>query len=107
MKQYDLDGINFLTIRDKSINCNKEAISNYIKAIKQLVKVMINEGNSKIRIHDPLILRHISLYALCKDFRDIFIDQNRCTAGTSRISILPDGNIAPCNLAPLQLARVY
>jgi len=74
MKQYDLDGINFLTIRDKSINCNKEAISNYIKAIKQLVKVMINEGNSKIRIHDPLILRHISLYALCKDFRDIFIN---------------------------------
>lgn len=106
MKQYKLDGLNFLTIRDESLSYNKESISKYIEALSKLANIMIDEGDSKIRIHDPLILRYINLHALNENFRDKFIDFNRCTAGTSRISILPDGSITPCNLAPLHLGNI-
>lgn len=105
-KQYNLDGIDFLTIRNESLKYHKKSISKYIEALHKLIATMITESNFKIKIHDPLILSHIDLDTLNDDFRDQFIDINRCTAGTRKISILPDGTITPCNLAPLHLGNI-
>lgn len=105
-KQYNLDGINFLTIRNESFKYHKKSISNYMEALTKLANFMINDDDFQIKIHDPLILSHVKLDSLNEDFRDKFIDLNRCTAGISRISVLPDGSITPCNLVPLHLGNI-
>jgi len=104
-KQLNADGISFLTLRGSDTEYSDADFHLYINAMKELVKLMYTEGKY-IEVHDPLLLKYVSLDGFDEGMRDDFIDKNRCVAGTDILSILPDGTITPCNFVDLMVGNI-
>lgn len=92
-----LSELSLLTIRDGKAY-TQEQIESYLDFLSSAYTKMTEDPEFKLLIHDPLIIKYGKSRMLSRDLIDSIVLENRCTAGIERISILPDGNVTPCNL---------
>jgi len=90
-------GISLLTIRNKE-PYTKEQMQHYAGVLRELVDWMERRPDLEIMLHDPLIFRFVDAKSLSSELYEKLYQENKCTAGTERIAIQPDGTVTTCNL---------
>ena len=95
--ELDVPGISLLTIRNKRVHSRKEVLD-YADVLRDLVDLMQARPDLEIMLHDPLIFRFVDAGKLPIPLYEKLYQENKCTAGTERIAIQPDGTVTTCNL---------
>lgn len=95
--ELQVPGISLLTIRNKQVHTKGQVLS-YADVVRDLVDWTIKRPDLEIMLHDPLIFRFVDAAKLPKPLYEKLYQENRCTAGTERIAIQPDGTVTTCNL---------
>lgn len=90
-------GISLLTIRNKTQHSKKQVLD-YADVLRDLVGWMIARPDLEIMLHDPLLFRFVDAKRLPATLYEKLYQENKCTAGTERIAIQPDGTVTTCNL---------
>lgn len=95
--ELQVSGISLLTIRNKLIY-TKAQILTYANVLQGLVDWSIKRPDLEIMLHDPTIFRFVDAKNLPNSLYEKLYRENKCTAGTERIAIQPDGTVTTCNL---------
>lgn len=95
--ELNVPGVSLLTIRNKKPH-TKEEMHAYADVLRDLVNLMQKRPDLEIMLHDPLIFRFVDGTTLPRNLYEKLYQENKCTAGTERIAIQPDGTVTTCNL---------
>ena len=103
------DEIDFLAVRPKTYKpyvVNKDWNKKYPNIIKKIwaLKKQFEPGLI-IGFHDPLAISVLKDDLNKKDLRKI-IRENECQAGKMWVSIMPSGDVYPCNFLPINLGNI-
>lgn len=90
-------GISLLTIRNKTVYTQPQ-VQRYAEVLRDLVRLTVERSDLEILLHDPLVFRFVDTHALPPHIYEKLVLENKCTAGTERIAIQPDGTVKTCNL---------
>lgn len=102
--------IDFLSMRPtmfEKYKSNKKWEKNYPSVVKRIWNVK-KKYKSKIIVgfHDPLAISILKDEANGQEMIEI-IDENECQVGGLWASIIPSGDVYPCNFLPIYLGNVY
>lgn len=106
-----LEEIDFLMIRPSSDGIHDEYsfTSTEYRDIVGKIWDFKQKYQNKIIIgfHDPLVISQLEHRVLNKIERHQMIDENICQAGKLWVSILPNGDVQPCNFLPKSIGNAY
>lgn len=90
-------GLSLLTIRNKRIY-SPASLNAYAALLRDLTALNLTRPDLAIMLHDPLVFRFVDTDGLNAGLLEKIWLENRCTAGSERIAIQPDGTVTTCNL---------
>ncbi|MBU0637135.1 radical SAM protein [Patescibacteria group bacterium] len=99
----------FLTIHPElNNNFNKlKIIKNYNEIIEEIWRLKMNFFNKiTVSFHDPLSIK-ILKNKIDKKYIPMLVRENICNAGRLWGSILPTGEVQPCNFLPISIGNAY
>lgn len=99
----------FLTIRSQSGQKHKNIweIKNYPELIKAIWRLKKAYGDRiAVGFHDPLAMSVLKDEVSQEDYAWV-VRENQCNAGKLWSSVLPTGDVRPCNFLPVVIGNIY